>query len=678
LTGLLLTLLAASACENPATVRAPEPFFEVWDEDNVYGVLDVALDGTVLLFSLQGDPHPDKRSDGKIWLKRSEDGGETWSKHEQIGESFPLDWETMGIGPYDGSARGKEKHHGITSLGTSVVDENTGEITVFLTSLHPAPVLYKSPDHGKTWSLEKLEMEKDARGFLSVPNAACDPGITIRKGPHKGRLLVPSRVFPKYQKLAENSGYTNAIYSDDHGKTWHASEPFPLDGTGESGLVELRDGTIYLNSRTHTRRGNRWVAYSDDSGETWRDLHQDDELFDGPPDVYGCKAGLLRLDRDDRDILLFSSPTPSLPKRQNIRVWVSFDGGKSWPHQRLIKRGPGNYTWLAEGRRGTPSEGFIYLLSGKDWMARFNLAWLLQVDSPEIVLSWRDRLRFTDDDVYRSSENVEPSRSTSARIPKGTKGYRVKSDADSGVLRTHRFRLPSSQMRVSYNAPSGRLMVLLMDESDTRVRDSHWLSGDYEVDQPIPWQDGPISQWVGQELYVQFRLEGDAEVFDVSFEEVGDDPKPPGSSRAADDDFVLPPRNDYVVGETPSFIASAEGARSFRVVEPRLERIRSGYCVIEGKRQGEVRSRSFSLPSEEMKITCDVSSGSLRVFLLDAAGAQLAASKPIRGGLEIGEPVEWLNGFELAPVVSTTVSVRFEMEGDAELYALRFDDLFWE
>ena len=36
-----------------------EPFFEVWDEDNAYGVLDVAMDGTVLMFSLQGEPHPD-------------------------------------------------------------------------------------------------------------------------------------------------------------------------------------------------------------------------------------------------------------------------------------------------------------------------------------------------------------------------------------------------------------------------------------------------------------------------------------------------------------------------------------------------------------------------------------------------------------------------------------------
>ena len=38
-----------------------DPFFEIREEDNVYGVLDVAMDGTVLMFSLQGEPHPDKR-----------------------------------------------------------------------------------------------------------------------------------------------------------------------------------------------------------------------------------------------------------------------------------------------------------------------------------------------------------------------------------------------------------------------------------------------------------------------------------------------------------------------------------------------------------------------------------------------------------------------------------------
>ena len=68
-----------------------KPFFEIRDEDNVYGVLDVAMDGTVLMFSLQGDPHPDRRRGSKIYLKRSMDGGATWSDHELLGKPIELD-----------------------------------------------------------------------------------------------------------------------------------------------------------------------------------------------------------------------------------------------------------------------------------------------------------------------------------------------------------------------------------------------------------------------------------------------------------------------------------------------------------------------------------------------------------------------------------------------------------
>jgi sialidase-1 len=197
---------------------------------------------------------------------------------------------------------------------------------------------------------------------------------------------MPARVFPEYLNKGKNKKrfndlYAMALYSDDRGKSWSSSAPFPIGGTGESGLVELSNGKIYHNSRTHMRPGNRRIAYSHDAGETWVGEHEDDELFDGPPDVYGCKAGLLRLPYEDRDILLFSSPG-NRQTRTDITVWVSFDGGQSWPVHRLIKEGPGNYTWIAAGRKGTPSEGFVYLLAGKDWMARFNLSWLLESNHP--------------------------------------------------------------------------------------------------------------------------------------------------------------------------------------------------------------------------------------------------------------------------------------------------------
>ncbi len=669
-----------SASEIASITQGAEPFFEIWDEDNVYGVLDVAMDGTVLLFTLQGEPHPDKRRGSKIYLKRSEDGGSTWSDHKLIGNPVKLDVEKLGIGPYDGKGWGNEKHHRIASLGASVVDETTGEIMIFLTALHPALSMYKSRDHGRTWSLEDITFKKDSRGFLPVPNGACDPGITLRQGPHKGRLLVPSRVMPNYRKQEEGKGYTNAVYSDDHGKTWHQSAPFPLDGTGESGLVELRDGTIYLNSRTHTRKGNRWVAFSDDSGENWRDLHQDDELFDGPPDVYGCKAGLLRLDRDDSDILLFSTPSSNLPGRKNIRVWVSFDGGKSWPLNRLIKRGPGNYTWMTQGRKGTPSEGFIYLLSGKDWMARFNMAWLLDAGDPEIVLSKRSAYRFADRDLLDSAENAEEFTTSEQLVKDNPVGYRLAKGETKGEVVTRRLVLPSARMKVSYHVPEGgEIHLAILDESNARLRDTDALTGTYQQDRVIDnWQDGPIDAWVGKIIQVQFHLQGGAQVFGFSFDDISSPGSDTASIGSSDDRFVLPPRHNYVMAQNPPFVKSVENTGPFKARDKRLQNVRTGYQLQDPTRSGHVLTSKLSLPGTEMKVSCDPGQGSIVVSLFDESGTLLASSKPLRDTTKIRQLLEWKGGFTLNGHISKPVTLRFELTGGAKIYGLHFDQVFWE
>ena len=588
--------------------------------------------------------------------------------------------EKLGIGPYDGKGWGNEKHHRIASLGASVVDETTGEIMIFLTALHPALSMYKSRDHGRTWSLEDITFKKDSRGFLPVPNGACDPGITLRQGPHKGRLLVPSRVMPNYRKQEEGKGYTNAVYSDDHGKTWHQSAPFPLDGTGESGLVELRDGTIYLNSRTHTRKGNRWVAFSDDSGENWRDLHQDDELFDGPPDVYGCKAGLLRLDRDDSDILLFSTPSSNLPGRKNIRVWVSFDGGKSWPLNRLIKRGPGNYTWMTQGRKGTPSEGFIYLLSGKDWMARFNMAWLLDAGDPEIVLSKRSAYRFADRDLLDSAENAEEFTTSEQLMKDNPVGYRLAKGETKGEVVTRRLVLPSARMKVSYHVPEGgEIHLAILDESNARLRDTDALTGTYQQDRVIDnWQDGPIDAWVGKIIQVQFHLQGGAQVFGFSFDDISSPGSDTASIGSSDDRFVLPPRHNYVMAQNPPFVKSVENTGPFKARDKRLQNVRTGYQLQDPTRSGHVLTSKLSLPGTEMKVSCDPGQGSIVVSLFDESGTLLASSKPLRDTTKIRQLLEWKGGFTLNGHISKPVTLRFELTGGAKIYGLHFDQVFWE
>ena len=375
---VFLAFLGGSFLGFPAQAGEEEPFHEIWEEEvPVMGHLAVAMDGTVLVFK-------EERARKRVEVKRSEDGGRTWSNPIVVGDRVRIGSDMSDDGRYKG------EHVGWSELGNVVVDETTGEIMVFAMGLAPSRTLYRSRDHGKTWRAEKTVIKPDRNGWLAT-TYCCDPGITLRHGKKKGRLVMPSQVFvgsvnDDGTRTYLNKGqgrkffakrYSNALYSDDGGRTWTPSEPFPLLGTSEPGLLELHDGRIYYNARTHVREGNKLVGRSVDCGESWVDSREDDELFDGPPDVYGCKGALALFTHGGREVMIFSSPGRR-DKRDDITIRASFDGGESWPVSRLVREGPGNYTWLAAGRKDTPSEGFIYLLSNKDWMARFNVSWLME------------------------------------------------------------------------------------------------------------------------------------------------------------------------------------------------------------------------------------------------------------------------------------------------------------
>ena len=91
-------------------------------------------------------------------------------------------------------------------------------------------------------------------------------------------------------------------------------------------------------------------------------------------------AGLVRLPVVGKDVLLYSN-CDSPGGRRRGTVWASFDGGKSWPVQRLVFEGSFAYSSMTSGRPGTKRAGQVYLHfeggpKGGSSMARFNLSWV--------------------------------------------------------------------------------------------------------------------------------------------------------------------------------------------------------------------------------------------------------------------------------------------------------------
>jgi len=308
----------------------------------------VGVDGTVLALW------------AGVKVRRSEDGGDTWGPEIMVGEGF--------------------------MAGGAIANETNGEILAFVADHHPpAPMtVYSSKDIGKTWSPVEVVIHPDING--NVPSMHMNEhGITLRHGKHKGRLIRAARHYGKQNSRDQwPKHYTTAIYSDDDGKTWRTSDPFPAFGTGEATVAELSDGRIYYNSRRHwapegVNPLRRWTAWSDDGGETWKDLSICEVLPDGPQNTnYGCMGGLVRLPIKDKDVLIYSN-CDSPAGRNHGTVWASFDGAKTWPMKRLVHEGGFAYSSLTAGRPATNSEGWIYLHfeSGGSKVARFNLQWLL-------------------------------------------------------------------------------------------------------------------------------------------------------------------------------------------------------------------------------------------------------------------------------------------------------------
>ncbi len=314
------------------------------DGYNTYRIpaLAVTRAGTVLAFceGRKADMYDTGHID--ILLKRSEDGGRTWSAAQTVwsdgkntcGNPCPIvDRQTGVVWLLLTWNRGEDNQRAIEA-GTSLDTRRA-----FVTS---------SADDGRTWEVPReitAEVKKPEWTWYATGPGA---GIQIERGAHAGRLVAPC----DFGGPPDNHWVgSNAVLSDDHGRSWRLGGIAPLNKVNECEVVELADGRLMLNMRNYDRTTPaRQVAWSDDGGESWRDQRFDHALIEPV-----CQASIRRYswpDSGGRSVILFSNPA-STTDRSHMTVRASFDEGLTWPAGKLLEPGFSAYSDLAVLADGT-------------------------------------------------------------------------------------------------------------------------------------------------------------------------------------------------------------------------------------------------------------------------------------------------------------------------------------
>ena len=323
--------------------------------------------GTLLAFA-EGRQSTNDHSHNDMVMRRSPDGGFSWGPVSVIAEegddtlSDPLPVQIT-EGPNKGrilffyTRFPNGCHHDCVEPG---YDGPKNSRNYMLTS----------DDDGLTWQ-GPIELTRQFKP-CDVNYVSGGPGFAIEKkhSPNIGRIVLPYR--------AGNPTEVFAIFSDNGGETWkkgqYADDSITEGRSNEVQIVELPDGSLYLNARSAKGTKHRKVAYSYDAGETWTPLVDDPELVE--PQVM---ASIFQFsDPADGDIarLLYSGPNNSI-ERIFGEIKLSYDNGETWPASKIVW--PGIFAYSVLTRIDCNTVGLLF--EDRIWfhqltLARFSIEWL--------------------------------------------------------------------------------------------------------------------------------------------------------------------------------------------------------------------------------------------------------------------------------------------------------------
>lgn len=204
-----------------------------------------------------------------------------------------------------------------------------------------------SSDEAKTWS-EPVLCTPD-EGYFVLNN---DRAVQLKSG----RLVLPVALHTDQRKWTSR-GLVMMYLSDDAGKTWRRSQetvecPTPSrNGLQEPGVVELRDGRLWLFLRTSL--GSQYQAWSRDGGDTWSKPEPSplaSPLSPATIERIPQTGHLLAVWNDHSSVPLDWKAEDGVRggRRTPLTLAISRDDGRTWEHHRnLLDHPDGWYCYTA-------------------------------------------------------------------------------------------------------------------------------------------------------------------------------------------------------------------------------------------------------------------------------------------------------------------------------------------
>lgn len=297
--------------------------------------------------------YPKGHGKGSIVLKRSDDGGLTWSERLPVPESWQSSLEVPTLYPAEDAA-GNQR-------------------VLMFSGLYPARMAV-SGDAGETWS--ELHPIGDWGGIVVMGDVI---PLNTGRGHYLAMFHDDGRFFTHkgrdWEEIAQAKGNFARFtlyktFSFDGGLTWRMPEPVfssRIMHLCEPGMVRSPDGKqIAVLLRENARRMNAHILFSDDEGKTWStprqlpnaltgDRHQavylpDGRLFisfrDHPPALARYRQLLAECRNCDEDMLRRQAG----PVSPTAGDWVGWVG----TYQDLVEGNEGQYlVRLKDNTNGT-------------------------------------------------------------------------------------------------------------------------------------------------------------------------------------------------------------------------------------------------------------------------------------------------------------------------------------